>query len=403
MILAGFVPPLLLALVFWGARGQVADPVLRGALLSRDALAFWLGGTLARAGRIATVFDPAAYWSAAQAIFGRGLGLRTWNYPPPMLLVAVPVSLLPVLPAFLAWNVAGAALLWLGLRAAGIGWVATLLALTSPAVMENVLIGQSGLLCAALALPGFVLLDRRPWLAGALLGALILKPQTAVLAPVCLLASRNWRAAVAAALSAASLAAASALAFGWESWAGFAGAVLPFVRHSVLETPWRSGDYQAMMATPFMAARWAGASLGGAYLVQGISAAGAALLCWRAWRDPGADRLARAALTLALTFLTTPYGYCYDMPALTAALIAVTVRDGRWRGGARLLFAVAWIAPGLGTWFSVGHMPPFGLAAATCAAMLACRRLRAGSIVRLPHKIEQAAEECQLGRRCQAL
>lgn len=367
----GAVGPLLLAAVFWGASREIADTALRDATLVRDALNLWQGGALARAGEVGTIFDPAAYWSATKANFGPSLGRHTWSYPPPMLLLAVPMSLLPVIPSFLLWNAAGACLLWLGARAAGLSRGVSLLAVVSPAALESALVGQNGLLCAALALPGFVLLDRRPFAAGALLGALILKPQLGVLVPVCLLASRNWRGAAGAALSAAMLAAASTAAFGWESWFGFAGRVMPFMR-DLLEAPWSAGAYQPMLATPFIVVRSAGASLGTAYAVQAGAAAGALLLCWRAWRAPaGVDGLARAALTLALTFLVTPYGYCYDMPALAAALIGLAARDGLAPGGERSLFAIAWIVPGLGTWLAVAHMPPLGLAAVVCAAGLA--------------------------------
>jgi hypothetical protein len=373
VLAAGAVGPLLLALAFWGGRGAEADPVLRGAMLARDAANLWLGGTLARAGRIATVFDPDAYWAAARSLFGQRLILHTWSYPPPMLLLGVPLSLLPLLPALAAWNATGAVLLWLGARASGLDRAACLVAATSPAALECALAGQNGLLCAALALPGFVLAERRPWPAGALLGALVLKPQLGVLVPVCLVASRNWPALAAAALSAAALALASALAFGWKSWTGLVFQVMPFMRHEILEAPWFHGPYQSMAATPFTAARWAGASLGTAYAVQAASAACAVVLCWRVWRAPGDDALARAAFTLALTFLATPYGYCYDLPALAAALAGLAAR-GRWPwAGRRALFAAAWIVPGWGTWLGVGEMPPLGLAAVLCAAALAWR------------------------------
>ncbi len=369
----GFAVSLLVAVMVWRVIWMVADPASRDALLVRATINLWAGGTFARAGQVATVFDPSAYWRAVQAMLGHDFPLRTWSYPPTMLLLAVPLSFLPIGAAFLVWNGVGTALLWLGARAAGLGRWAALIALVSPAALENLLAGQNGALCAALLLPGLMLLDRQPWAAGALLGALILKPQLAVLLPVCVLASRNWRALAAAALTASALAGLSAVAFGLGSWTGFMTQVLPFMRHEILEAPWFSGSYQPMMATPFMAVRWAGASLGTAYIIQAIFSMGAVWLCWRAWRAPGADPLARAALTLALTFLATPYGYSYDMPALAAALIGLAIRDGPWRGEARVLFAVAWLWPGFSPWLGAMQMPPLGLAAVVSAAALALR------------------------------
>ncbi len=364
---------LLVAVTVWYVTWAVAAPAAREAMLVRATVNLWAGGTLARAGQVATIFDPSAYWCAVQAMFGHNFPLRTWSYPPTMLLLAVPLSFVPLGAAFLVWNAIGTALLWLGARAAGLGRVASLIALVSPAALGNLLAGQNGALCAALLLPGLMLLEQRPWAAGALLGALVLKPQLAVLLPVCLLASRNWRALAAAALVASALACLSALAFGLGSWTRFVTQVLPFMRHEILEAPWFSGAYQPMMATPFIAVRWAGGSLGIAYAVQAIVAIGAVSLCWRAWREPGADTLSRTALTLALTFLATPYGYSYDMPALAAALIGLAVRDGPWRGEERVLFAVAWLWPGCSAWLGAVHMPPLGLAAVASAAALALR------------------------------
>ncbi len=372
----GCAASLLVAVMVWRVTWAVAEPAARDALLVRATINLWEGGTLARAGQVATIFDPSSYWHALQAIFGHGFPLRTWSYPPTMLLLAVPLSFLPVIAAFLVWNAIGTALLWLGARAAGLTRSASLLALASPAALGNLLAGQNGTLCAALLLPGLMLLDRQPWAAGALLGALILKPQLAVLLPVCLLASRNWRALAAAALVASALAGLSALAFGLGSWTGFITQVMPFMRREILEAPWFGGAYQSMMATPFMAVRWAGGSLGTAYVVQAVSSLGAVALCWRAWRRPGTDPLTRAALTLALTFLATPYGYSYDMPALAAALIGLAVRDGPWRGEARVLFALAWLWPGCSGWLGAMHMPPLGLATVVSAVALALRAQR---------------------------
>lgn len=383
VLAAGAVGPLVLAILVWSMVGRIEDAGLRDAVAVRDTLFFWTGGLLARLDHAGAVFDPATFQAAMGAVAGDRITGFTWSYPPPMLLLAVPLSLLSLKAAFVAWNAAGAVLLWLGARAAGLVRAARLVALVSPAAVENALSGQTGLLTAALLLPGLVLLDRRPWIAGALLGAgLILKPQLFVLAPLCMLASGNWRAALSAALSASALVGASAAAFGWEGWVGFLTQTAPYMRRAMLEADWFNGPYQSMMATPFMAARWAGAPVAAAYAVQAVSALGAGILCWRAWRRGGtglvADPLARAALTLALGFLASPYGMSYDMTALAAALAGLAARDGLPRGAARLLFATAWIWPGCGCLLGVVQGPPLGLAAALCAVALGWRACRAG-------------------------
>ena len=71
--------------------------------------------------------------------------------------------------------------------------------LAAPAVFINAVGGQNGTWTAALFGGGLSLLERRPLLAGGLLGLLIYKPQLALLIPVALLAGRHWRAFAAAA------------------------------------------------------------------------------------------------------------------------------------------------------------------------------------------------------------
>src|SRR5258706_16321345 len=78
---------------------------------------------------------------------------------------------------------------------------ALLLALAAPAVFVNAVRGQNGTWTAALCGGGLSLLERRPLLAGGLLGLLIYKPQLGLLIPVALLAGRHWRASKGVAVS----------------------------------------------------------------------------------------------------------------------------------------------------------------------------------------------------------
>ena len=78
-----------------------------------------------------------------------------------------------------------------------------LLALATPAVFVNAVGGQNGTWTAALFGGGLGLLDRRPIIAGSLLGLLIYKPQLGILIPIALLAGRRWQALAAAAATGA--------------------------------------------------------------------------------------------------------------------------------------------------------------------------------------------------------
>jgi alpha-1,2-mannosyltransferase len=74
-----------------------------------------------------------------------------------------------------------------------------------PAVFVNIGHGQNGFLTAALLGGALQLLDRRPWLAGMLIGLLTYKPQFGVLIPIALLAGGRWRSIGAAVATVAAL------------------------------------------------------------------------------------------------------------------------------------------------------------------------------------------------------
>ncbi len=74
-----------------------------------------------------------------------------------------------------------------------------------PPVFVAAVIGQNSFLMAALLIGGLVLMRTRPFIAGLVLGCLILKPQMALLLPVAVLAARQWRTMFGAALSSVGL------------------------------------------------------------------------------------------------------------------------------------------------------------------------------------------------------
>ena len=80
------------------------------------------------------------------------------------------------------------------------------------------LLEQNGAWTAALFGGGLGLIERKPLIAGGLLGLLVYKPQLGILIPIALLAGRHWRAFAAATIVACTLIALSALIFGAEIW-----------------------------------------------------------------------------------------------------------------------------------------------------------------------------------------
>ncbi len=375
-VLACAVPGLALAALTWVVMPRYPLPAPWDVIAVRDYLNVWAGGRLAMAGDFDALFHPAQYDDWLRHLFGNGLQVHTWCYPPSAVFLAIPLALLPLVPGFIVWVSGSAALLITILRRCGLPWLTCLAVLCSPAVIENALAGQNGAITAALLEGGLLLVGRKPVAAGVLFGLLTTKPHLGLLAPLCLAASGAWRTVAVAAGTAAAVVAASALAFGPETWVWFLTDVRHYVTATILERPFE-GSYQNMMATPFILARWLGAALPTAYAAQALTMAGCVALAWRAWRKPAAEPKARTALTAALALLATPYAYSYDSIGVAvgiAMLASMAARTG-FRPFEATLLTVGWAWPGLPFWIGSAEMPPIGCLTLAGVAWCAWRRL----------------------------
>src|SRR5262249_47433894 len=102
--------------------------------------------------------------------------------------------------------------------------------LISPAALLCFMSGQSSLLTTAALLTVFASLDRRPILAGVLIGLLTVKPQLVILFPFALVASGRWRVFFSAAVTALALVAASIAIGGIAGWHDYVVKALPLQR-----------------------------------------------------------------------------------------------------------------------------------------------------------------------------
>lgn len=333
------------------------------ALLGRDFGTFWAAGHLLLSGAVGTVFHPAAieHWITARFPFVHGV--RLWSYPPSMALLVTPMGLVPPLAAWAAWQIAGLAALLGALRAVfGQAMLRRALPLLPvlPAVWDNLLVGQNACFTGALIILGYGLLDRRQGVAGAAFGALTIKPQLGLLAPVALLAGRHWRAIAAAALVALLLAALSALLFP-GAWALFFRHVAP-VMAARFRQVWGPTPIQAYMASPFFAVVALGLPRGLAWLVQSMVSAIAVVAMARLWCAPVAPeaRASRLLASAALGLAATPFALDYDAVGASVLLVVAGLADPALRRGATFGFALVALAqPGwcllLALW---AHLPP---------------------------------------------
>lgn len=144
---------------------------------------------------------------------------------------------------------------------------------------------------------------------------LTVKPQLGVLLPALLIFDRNWRAIIWSTLFTALLVGLSIMFFGLESWHACLNETLVY-RRSVM-TDWY-GLFLRMMPMVFGSVRTLEFSPDTATLVQlPVSIAASVLVLWLLWKE--SDPLRRVFVMLCATFVVSPYGFNYDMGALTAA------------------------------------------------------------------------------------
>jgi hypothetical protein len=302
----------------------------------------WPAGLLARAHQYATIYDPAAFWTARRALVFAGAGRVDWIYPPPMLLPAMLVSHLPFEWGFAAWT----AVMTLGalaiLRWSGVSWPVAVIGMCSPAALWNLELGQVGTLMGALLLGSLLMAPRAPLRAGIPAGLLVLKPQFGLLLPAVFGARRAYPAIIAAAMTAALCIILTLALLQGGAWAAYARSGLP-AAGAILRAPFALG-YQQFGVPVFWMLRSFGAGTGVSYAAQAAVSAACLAAAWRLWRH---DRLApvpRAAITLCLALLATPYGFTYDMVAYSIALAMLAEARG-WRIDP--LDALLWLWPAL--------------------------------------------------------
>ena len=343
--LTGWCRILAVMMALWAVL-SVAQAALGGKGAGKDLAAdftcYFSAGRLAVQGDAAAVYQPDRLSAAEHA--DRTLpagGFFPFYYPPPYLLLCLPLAFLPYWPALILFLAAGLAPLLLALRRLLPAGVSLLPALAFPGVLVTAGTGQNGFLSAACFGWFAVLADTRPWIAGGCLGLLACKPQLAVLAPIALVAAGRWRSLAGAAVTFAAVSAFSVAFFGLAPWSGF------------LASAGRAGTtitggmaYQTKIQSTFIAVRLLGGGLPLAAIVQGaVSLAAVAALVRFVRRRPGGQ--AEGAALAAAALLATPYLADYDLVCLAPALAVALARGAAfgWGSWDRLLLLAAYLTP----------------------------------------------------------
>jgi hypothetical protein len=348
-----------LALAGWIA---LSDGLIdrNGKPIGTDFSNVYAAGRLTWQGRPAEAYVPALQHAEEKAVFGgREVPFFGWHYPPFFFAVAFIVAAFPYGWGLALWVTASLAAYLAAMRAILPRPETLLIATAFPAVFVNIGHGQNGFLTTALLGGALHLLDRRPWLAGLLIGCLAYKPQFGVLIPIALVAGQRWSTIAAAIATVGALVALSFATLGGSVWHAFADS-MNFTQTIVLEqgsTGWEK------IQSIFSAARNWGAGVHLAYTIQiALALTLAASLAWL-WQSDAAFELKAAALAIA-SLLATPYVLDYDLVVLALAIVFFA-RHGLSHGFRDYeisLLAAAWIVPLLSRGIAQATGIPLGLA-----------------------------------------
>ena len=364
-----FLVVFVVAAIGWAAMARdLLDS--QGKPLGYDFITFWAASLLTLGGEPGAAYDFQRIFDTERVAAPALEHVFLWHYPPTFELVVAPLSLLPYIPAYLLWVGATLVLyLWV-LRRLAPTPLTTILVLSSPGVFINLMQGQTGFLIAALYGGALLLLDRRPILAGILIGLLSCKPHFGLLIPFALLLGGYWRTFLAAAVTTILFAGLTTLILGTGPWLAF------YENMPTLRLVYEDGLLPWIkMPSLFIGLRMLGVGSGIAYGVHGIFALGVALLVWRMWWRRMRLPLTGAALVCG-SLLVTPYAFDYDL-ALLAVPIALLALDGHrhgWLAGEREILVAAWLSPFLATVISAVTQVQVGFLCVLALFVVAVRR-----------------------------
>jgi len=374
-----FIAGYIVITLFWVVRSSaMIDPT--GQVLGADFITFWSASHLTLEGTPEAAYQPDQILAASRIAVPANQSEFIWSYPPIFQLFVAPLALMPYWLAWIVWCAVGLAAFAAVLKQLAPAPYALWLTFAFPGVYLNIVQGQNGLFVAALFGGALLFLDRRPVLAGVLIGLLTFKPTLGLLLPLALLCARRWTALIAAAATTVALVGLSISAFGTQAWIGFfenmgfAWAVL-----EAGDLPWQK------MPSLFVALRMIGVESAIAYAGHLLGAAIAAgAVAWAWWNGRLSLALASAILVSA-SLLVSPHLNDHDL-ALLAIPLALLVADSTrqpWSGREQIALGLVWIAPLIATPIAgVTHLQVGFVAIATTLVIATLRARR--SLAHIP-------------------
>lgn len=321
--------------------GYLTD--LRGVVIGADFVNSWTMGKLSREQAAPELnYAIPTYMDYLHCTFGEQYPTQQWSYPPSYALMLLPFGLLPYTVAWIL-----SVLFCLGFFIATLRlllqekYKATALTiLCAPASCAAFLSGQLSLAFTSAQLLIFHWLDRRPYLAGMLLGLLSVKPQIGLIYPIYLIATRRWKTIAAAVVTTLALIGFSAAVVGQKMWESYLTLGISLQHDYVLQHP--PELIRLLMPTLTMDLKTIGISHARVLTLQ--AALGLAISTifftqkFRRLELPAQQLTVAAACVLA-----TPYLMPYDLIFLAASAVLYAQCQPITRLGIAALLSAFWL------------------------------------------------------------
>jgi len=326
-----------------------------GRFKGSDYTQFYVMGSLAREGRLGSLYDPAAHLEAGRARIDAGLALYSAhpNYGPQVALAFMPLAALPYAASLALFLILSAfcyaCAVWLVWRECAAlrphGRLVALLAAASPLFLTVVRYGQaSAFALLALSLAFVALRRNRPVLGGLAIGCLAYKPQLGIVIGAAILMARQWRVVAGAALAVAAQAVIAIAAAGWTTSGQYAAELWRLSLDPSLVQLYPSEVHSIRGFIQLLAPAAPLVALGTAL---GLAVSLAAAI--RSWSTPSSIGV-RWGLLIVLTILASPHLLTYDLvlltlPLLVAADWALQHPEHERSAGIRTALALLYFAP----------------------------------------------------------
>jgi len=327
-----------------------------GDMVGRDFINFWSGGQAALRGEAVELYNGLQYRDRLLQEFGEPLSNYSFSYPPHSLLLFSPFGALPYIYGLIAWTLGGLGLAYAASKKWFKNFEFSFWIIIGPAALIALFGGQTGLWLAGIWMLALSLLDKRPILAGMLIGVLTVKPQMGVLLALFMLCGGHWKAIISASVTASLMILVSIALYGLEPWMLFIHETLPY-QSDIIQRKFGIFDY--MVHSPFKWMINLKASSNAAWGLQiPFMIFGAISLIWACRKS--VDKRLIIALVSVLTFLFSPYMVIYDMTILTFA-VCLYWQYCEQKGQLNLLnlrvVSYLIVTPILGFFASVIHIP----------------------------------------------